>query len=400
MRWIGITALLLALGLGWVGHNSLKLLGHSKQIKFSDNSCRLLQLPTPCEDLSALGDGHSALCGGGDIWKTFQQGSRSSAIKEGAVWLVNVTEGTVQQIPVSGASAPKRLILHGIHFSQKTRRLYAVNHDEEAGESVEVFDLVQTGAVLSLHHRVTVRSPLFGNFALNDVVEGDGDEFYVTEWQPFPFPPGGKAGMADASLLVRMQRLAVTACAMLNVKVTRVFRCAGILSDKLECNVATTQQFVMANGITISEDRQTVFVNDPPVSTINVFERLSDGTLKFVSDFKTKHALDNIEMRSDGKLDGGTIPLAHTSGTVCDQLSILAITRVVDGREVGCGKSPGSLLQISLLGTGGKSFVDGTQTEKAVHDGSKLSGVAAALNINGKVVLGGPDHPGVLVCDA
>ena len=72
---------------------------------------------------------------------------------------------------------------------------------------------------------------------------------------------------------------------------------------------------------------------------------------------------------------------------------------LIDGWEVGCGKSPGGLLVISLAGTGGKSFVDATQVDKLTHDGSLLSGVSAALRLNGKVVMSSPNAPGVLVCD-
>lgn len=76
-------------------------------------------------------------------------------------------------------------------------------------------------------------------------------------------------------------------------------------------------------------------------------------------------------------------------------------TKVVGGRTVGCGsgKSPGGLLQISLLGTGGKSFVDGIQTDVFMHDGSQLSSMSAALKIaSGKVVLGSPSSGGILIC--
>ena len=101
-------------------------------------------------------------------------------------------------------------MLHGLHYGQQSRKLYAVNHDEEAGESVEVFNAVGDGAELKLVHSLSVTSPLFGNMALNDVVEGATEEaegeFYVTEWQPFPFPAGGKAGMSTASLGLRIQR--------------------------------------------------------------------------------------------------------------------------------------------------------------------------------------------------
>ena len=84
---------------------------------------------------------------------------------------------------------------------------------------------------------------------------------------------------------------------------------------------------------------------------------------------------------------------------MCDEASYLSATNVIDGREVGCGKSPGSLLQISLLGTGGRSFVDGTQSDLLMHDGSLLSGVTSAIQLGGKVLMGSANSPGLLLCD-
>jgi len=388
--FLRVVFIVMVVGLGWIINNVMDIMAYDRQLKFTD-SCRFLPLPTPCEDLTFI-DKHCAICGGGDIWNTFATGSRTA--KPGAFWLVNTTAGTVREMPISGASAPQKLIIHGIYFSQATKRLYAVNHDEEPGESVEVFDLTDVG---TLEHHLTVRSPLFGNLALNDVVEGSSNEFYVTEWQSFPIPVGGKAGTANASLSVKLQRAAIVPLNVLKIPLTRVFRCT--MDGTPECTVASTYRFTMANGITISKDRQTVFVNDPVISSVIVFERLPDGSLEKVSQFKTKHMLDNIEMSFDGSLHGGSIPLPYTSGVTCEDAKELSATKIVDGREVGCGKSPGGLLKISLLGTGGKSFVDGTQVEMAVHDGSLLSGVSAALQFNKKVVMGGPYKPGLLLCD-
>ena len=70
----------------------------------------------------------------------------------------------------------------------------------------------------------------------------------------------------------------------------------------------------------------------------------------------------------------------------------LAATKVVGGREVGCGRSPGGALRVS--------FEDGgAQTELVMHDGSMLSGVTAALKVGGAVVLGSAEARGVLVCE-
>ena len=84
---------------------------------------------------------------------------------------------------------------------------------------------------------------------------------------------------------------------------------------------------------------------------------------------------------------------------LCDEAKYLSATSVVDGREVGCGRSPGGLLQISLLGTGGRSFVDGTQSDLLMHDGALLSGVTSAILLGGKVLMGSANSPGLLICD-
>ena len=185
--------------------DAVSAMAYDKQLQFNDASCSLLQAPIPCEDISAFGDGHSAFAGCGDLWSTLMNGSESA--KDGAIYLVNATKGDMRRLPIDfdGSALPFKLVTHGIFYSQRSMRLYVVNHDELAGESVEIFDVVGQGPSLKLRHTRTIRSPLFGNMALNDVVEGETDEIYVTEWQPFPFPSGGRAGMATAPLGVKLQ---------------------------------------------------------------------------------------------------------------------------------------------------------------------------------------------------
>lgn len=373
-------------------------------LEWQDSSCTLLATPTPSEDLSALGDGHCAFAGGGDFWNTLLSGSANAAA--GAVWLVNATAGVVRQLEVESGEAPlPKLVLHGIYFSRASRRLYGVNHDEATGESVEVFDVVGDGESMRLKHLFSVRSPLFGINTLNDVVEGaDEGELYVTEWQPFPFPPGGKAGTAAAPWSLRLGRALGVPIAVLKLRTTRVFRCT-VGARGSACEVASSSRWVGANGIAISSDRRSIFVNDPPRRTITVLERGPDGGLTQVSEFQTKHILDNIEMDDSsgapppGRLTGGSLPLPFSSETVCEEAPQLSATKVVGGRTVGCGASPGGLVSMTLLGTGGRSFVAGTQTDVAMHDGSKLSGVSSAVQLGGKVVMGSPNSPGLLVCD-
>ena len=97
--------------------------------------CTLLTTPTGVEGLSSLGDGHCVFGGGGDLAAAFARGA--AAARPGAVWLFNSTARTKQNLKIDWrGKEPRKLVLHGIYFSQPSRRLYAVNHLER--ESVEV----------------------------------------------------------------------------------------------------------------------------------------------------------------------------------------------------------------------------------------------------------------------
>ena len=99
---------------------------------------------------------------GGDLFSSFKSGTGD--VRPGSVYLVNATAGTIRTLEVSGKDAPKLLVSHGIHFSQRTRRLYVVNHDMAQGESVEIF-AVADDETLAITHVARVQSPLFKHFA-------------------------------------------------------------------------------------------------------------------------------------------------------------------------------------------------------------------------------------------
>lgn len=392
LKVCAVLALGLALLVGLVARDLRNTLAYDKVLSFlPPDACQKIDLPTAVEDLSIY-NGHYVFAGGGDLHTVFANGSKTAT--PGAVWLVDTASGEVKQVKITGENVPNKLILHGIFYSKHTKRLYAVQHGDETGESVEVFDVLEENGV-KLLHRASIRSELFGNIALNDVVEGLADEIYITEWQPFPFPRGGKAGITNAPFLLKLQRALFVPITTLKIKLTRIFRCT--IADGA-CTVASSERFIGANGIAISEDRQTVFVNDAPGAMVSVMGREADGSLKKVSEIKSKHVLDNIEMSADGKLMGGSIPLPYTSGTVCDEAKDLSMSADMDGRHIGCGHSPGGLLEISPVDTGGKSFVDGTQVDKGIHDGGLLSGISAAVQSGDKIVLGSPFSTGLLIC--
>lgn len=394
---------LLAALAGYVALAAMDLLdrlNYDKQLKFNDDKCTLLtEMDTAVEDLSLLGDGHCAFGGGGDLWNTFMHGS--AAAKDGDMWLINATSGKAYLLPIHGKSKPTKIVFHGIYYSQQSKQLYAVNHDEAAGESVEVFAVSGHAPALRLDHVASVRSPLFQNMALNDVVEGvDGSEFYVSEWQAFPFPTEGKKTSAAVPPAVKAGRLAMTMYTFFKVAQTRVFRCTllkGSASSEPqpECTVATAERYVGANGLAVSADRTKVYVNDPGAQRISVLSRETDGMLTPVGSITPNHIVDNIEMIADGVLSGGTIPLPYACATVCEDAPFLAQATDVDGRSVGCGKAPGSVLSIKLESGG---IQDYEQMDVLMHDGSLLSDVSAGMQVGQHTLLGSPHSTGVLLC--
>jgi hypothetical protein len=183
--------------------------GYEKELEFTDSNCVLFQTPTPVEDLSSFGDGHCVFGGSGDAWHAVHHGSAGA--QDGGIWFINATAGSLRQLTITGSKTPTgippRLILHGIYYSQPSRRLYAINHDEELGESVELFD-VGAAPALELLHVATVRSPLFHHLALEDVVEGVGNEFFITETSSWAAPTGGRHSANATWRQLAQQRVA------------------------------------------------------------------------------------------------------------------------------------------------------------------------------------------------
>ena len=75
MRWHRYGVVLLAIAVGYLANDIRANMRYDLQVRFNDNSCRLLETPTPCEDVTAFGDGESAFAGGGDLWTAFKHGS-------------------------------------------------------------------------------------------------------------------------------------------------------------------------------------------------------------------------------------------------------------------------------------------------------------------------------------
>lgn len=117
--------------------------------------------------------------------------------RAGYMVAVDVRSGqpVVSRLDVSGTDNI-RFQPHGIFYSRATERLYAVSHGGTSGTGtrVELFDVTQGADGLPrLQWRMAIGGDgRFANVVLNSVVEGHGDEVYVTQFQNFAVPSGGE----------------------------------------------------------------------------------------------------------------------------------------------------------------------------------------------------------------
>ena len=95
--WSGV-ALLIAVGLGYIANDVRLTMRYDIETQFQDSSCTLINTPTPCEDLSALGHGDIAFAACGDLWNTFSRGSANAT--DGSILLLNAKTGVAREIEI------------------------------------------------------------------------------------------------------------------------------------------------------------------------------------------------------------------------------------------------------------------------------------------------------------
>ena len=170
-------------------------------------------------------------------------------------------------------------------YLQNTQVL-SIQYDEECARS-----LPRTCAPASLQYETSVSSELWPHMGINDVVEAAEDKVYVTQWKANGFPAGGKANPTNLADVLKIFEYNVGG--LFGIRKTRVFVCTISSS---ECEVATPELFVGANGITINKARDVLFVNDHPDKKITVFNiDPRNYKLKKAEVIKLDFNADNIE---------------------------------------------------------------------------------------------------------
>ena len=224
-------------------------------------------------------------------------GSGSAAAANGTAWAFNIRKGVAAEpveIPIQGYP-DRTLHAHGIYVSNKTDRMYVINHLGPKSV-VEVLKIEYNEACLNndwacaypvtLQYLSTVENPMLIQYGINDVVEGmDASEIYITRWRPFATPEHGERN--PENILERVKVQLNVLFTVLGIPWTYVYRCQVESSN---CEIASKSIFIGANGITVAPNRTTYYVADPLEKTITVLNRCPQGFLHFDSRIQVKGA--------------------------------------------------------------------------------------------------------------
>jgi len=225
--------------------------------------------------------------------------------------------------------------------------------------------LLQNSA--SLVFKTEIRSNLFPIMSLNDVVEASPTEFYVTQWLPYSYPKRGKKQPDTIREYVNVVLNNPYLHIFFNYKGTTVFHCTWDVNIKPICKIATKEKFLMANGVTISPDRNTVYLNDATDKNIMALSRnAKTGQLTKEFDIHLPCLADNIEYDDEANeiIIGSFLP---------EGMAVTSPTKDGDGHWVTKGV--------------------------LIHDATKLKQISTAARFgNSKIVLGSAFFEGILIC--
>lgn len=387
LRFIVTTAVLLFIGNGI--KEKLVFFDFYEDPEYNDQSCNLVGADEmgPSEDMQ-FGKYGLLLMAAGDLQHAFNHGTEHAP--NGGVFVYHFNSPVSKfptKITLDNYPPDRKMVGHGLYLSNATDRLYVINH---AGHQdvVEVFSVTYKPSCIigttfhcppvALSLIKIVGSPLLGYFMMNDVAEGlvtdtNKGELYVTRWVNYPIRPSGKAGDTVWVMKDTYSQLSKT-------RFPGVYRCYWEGSEEANCEEATEHKFVGANGITVSPDRQWVYVVDPPDKELNILRRQPNGSLAHHSVTKLTSACDNIDY-GDGGLYLGCLPVMWK--VVAKMLEIDPHVPV-----------PGSIVHVND-GQWGKFEVK----TLLVHDGKKLSQLSTGLPYGNRFFMGGPFSPGLLVCE-
>jgi DNA-binding beta-propeller fold protein YncE len=329
------------------------------------------------------------IAGNGFVIEFIDNGQNS---RNGSLVLVDIQNEQTRPLDLSGYPAGRIFKPHGMDYSSKTGRLYVVNHAQH--DVVDVFKVSYPTSFFwcSVTFEMTIPLTNVPNGAANSVAEVSPDEILITYCLPFGMPAEGTKDPLGVASKLRVLQIGVNVFGgkMLGlphgwIGRTEVFRCS--LVSKV-CTPAATN-FLSANGIALSPDKNFVFVADCFRNELTAFARNeTSGALTRIINQPTPYTVDNIQIAT--KPDGSYV-------LYMGSISSLACT-LVEALTHDDRPCPGGF----ITGTfDGKQFTFKTEIN---YQGPLLPAVSHAAfwkDESGSVLLSGPKSTGgILICES
>ena len=194
-------AIVISVVIRWI-FNTRDLFTIPPDFRINDGNCKLAgnnMGMIGSEDM-ALGKYGLLFISSGDLAKVLEEGAEVA--NPGSMWVMDMkVESSIKlhRLEIESFPQSRRFQPHGIHVSNITDRLHVVSHNGDHS-SVDIFSIkydtkcleepsrsIQCTKPASLVFIKSIRSDLFPSGGLNDVVEMNSNEFFVSMFLRFPF---------------------------------------------------------------------------------------------------------------------------------------------------------------------------------------------------------------------
>ena len=193
-----IVVILSAIIIRWI-YNTKEFFALPPGYRINDKECTLAGVGKGMigsEDM-AVGKNGLLFVTSGDLRKMME--NSGNVENPGSIWVMNLKETSrisLHKLEMKFFPHGRRFQPHGIHISNLTDRMHVVSHNGDHS-SVDIFTLKYNTdcwtkpssqkceiPVTALFLK-SVKSTFFPNLGINDVVEKDNDEFYVSQYHKF-----------------------------------------------------------------------------------------------------------------------------------------------------------------------------------------------------------------------
>ena len=193
--------IVISVGIRWI-FNTINLFTIPPDFRINDGNCKLAgnnMGMIGSEDM-ALGKYGLLFISSGDLAKVLEEGAEVA--NPGSMWIMDMkVESSIKlhRLEIESFPQSRRFQPHGIHVSNITDRIHVVSHNGDHS-SVDIFSIkydtecleepsrsAQCKKPASLVFIKSIRSELFPSGGLNDVVEMNSNEFFVSMFLRFSF---------------------------------------------------------------------------------------------------------------------------------------------------------------------------------------------------------------------